>query len=211
MAAAELFRRIEVLQTELRQQISKANEVAARVEAVTGDDVKDGPVEGENERIVLRIEKARETQKKLAERLNKVKQKIGKGGRRELSERESLWLEEVHAAARNILPPSEIPAISSTELDIPKTSKDVTLPWQRFEQAEDLYSSLMSQYRDLLRDIEGTQSPLSSSNGNIGERGLRVPKDVRKQKLDQITKLLERESALVEGAKTRLEKLSLGA
>ncbi|CAK7220326.1 hypothetical protein SBRCBS47491_004149 [Sporothrix bragantina] len=54
--------------------------------------------------------------------------------------------------------------------------------------------------------------PVSAAADNTsGKHGLKVPADVRKTKLAQVTKLLERETALVEAVTERLERLGVTA
>ena len=65
-----------------------------------------------------------------------------------------------------------------------------------------------SDLEKLLRDVqelaeEAEQAPLPSPS-------VKVPSEIRKAKMAQIMHLLDRETALVEGAKSRLERLSLG-
>ena len=102
-AAAELFRRCEKLQVDLKEQIAKANEVANRIEQVIGDDndIDDSYV-GANQSIEDRIENAKDRQQELTERVENIKKKVGRSVVRELSDREKIWFEEISALNKNI-------------------------------------------------------------------------------------------------------------
>jgi nucleoporin NUP82 len=188
-AAAELFRRCEQLQTDLKDQIKKANDVALRVEAITGTDSDDGPVYTNNERVEQRIEKVQAKQKEITDRINAMKKKVARGTSQELSDKEKAWAEEVKTLESKILPGGA-----------DQTEKKVKEPWARYEQAERLRDELLEQVKDISVDEETVASP-----------NIKVPSEIRKAKMNQIMNLLDRESALVEAAKSRLERLSLSS
>ena len=48
-----------------------------------------------------------------------------------------------------------------------------------------------------------------SEDDTVNSSSVKVPSEVRKAKIAQVKALLDRETALVEGAKSRLEKLTL--
>lgn len=188
-AAAELFRRVEILQEGLRSQINKANEVAARVEAISGEDIKEGPVITSNAAIEERIKAAKERQEVLAERLEKVRRKVSKGTSRELSDKEIAWMEEVTTMQYNVLGEGDLNE---------SVSRRTKQPWERYQEVQDLKEDLTEQIQNLDKQIAA--SP---------QGGVKVPPEIRKMKTAQIMKLLDRETALVEGAKSRLERLTL--
>lgn len=188
-AAGELFRRVELLQEGLRSQINKANEVAARVEAITGEDIKEVPIITSNDAIAERIKAAKERQEALAQRLEKVRRKVSKGTSRELSDKEVAWMEEVTTMQSNVLGEGNLDESVSRTKQL----------WERYEEVQNLKEDLIEQVQDLGRQIE-----TSSSQG-----GVKVPPEIRKMKTAHIMKLLDRETALVEGAKSRLERLTL--
>ena len=189
-AAAELFRRCERLQIELRAQIKKANDVAARVDAVTGDDFDDGPPMGINEVMEKRVQDAAKRQKELTERLEKIRRKASKGTSRELSDKERAWVDEVNVVQRKVL----------GEGDESPPSERFKEPWVRYEEVQQLKDELLEQVTELEAEEETSPS-----------KGVKVPSEIRRAKVAQIMTLLDRESALVEGAKTRLERLSLSS
>jgi nucleoporin NUP82 len=188
-AAAELFRRCERLQIELRSQIQKTNEVANRVEAITGKDAGDGSAVTSNEDIERRIHAAKENQKKLVERIEGLKKRQARNTNRELSDRERAWVDEVALVESKIVAPDGVS-------DAESKAKE---PWKRYEEVLELKNELLEQVRKLAYEEE---EPLSSPT-------VKVPSEIRKAKIAQVMSLLDRESALVEGAKSRLERLSL--
>jgi nucleoporin NUP82 len=199
-AAAELFRRCERLQLDLREQIARANEVAYRIEAVIGEDNAaddDTRPLGGNVGIEKRIDDAKRRQQELSDRFEKLKRKAGKGGAggRELSDKEKIWIEEVSTLSEAILP-SETTEDSSNDTKLAR-------PWQRYEEAMALKEEIVKRAEEQAEaEAEG------DSNSTIGTK-VKVPSEIRRQKVKQVMKLLERETALVEGAKGRLERLSL--
>jgi nucleoporin NUP82 len=197
-AAAEIFRRCNKLQLDLRDQIARANEVAYRIEAMTGEDGPNdgmGPVGG-NAGLEKRIKDAKGRQQDLLERFERLKRKATRGGAgaRELSDKEKVWAEEVSKLSEAVLPLES----SSKSLDDKKASK----PSERFEKVKTLKEELVERAKELGEEAEG------ESNNLVGSK-VKVPSEIRRQKVKQVMELLERETALVEGAKGRLERLSL--
>lgn len=103
VSAADLFRRCERLQEELRNQIRRVNYVAYRIEGLLGKNSDDYRAKGERERrekgnavILKRLEDAKDRQKKLVARHERLREKaIGSGGN-DLSEKEGVWITEIH-------------------------------------------------------------------------------------------------------------------
>ncbi|KUJ19315.1 uncharacterized protein LY89DRAFT_488387 [Mollisia scopiformis] len=187
-AAAELFRRCERLQIDLQSQIKKANDVAARVEQVTGDDNDEGPIETMNELVEKRLKDATERQTRLSERIERMKRKVMKGSSRELSDKEKAWVEETEVLSNKVLGQGEEEV----------TGTNAKEPWARFEEVKALSDELMEQVEGVKKDEGVIKSP-----------NVKVPSEIRKAKMTQIMGLLDRETALVEAAKSRLERLSL--
>lgn len=190
-AAAELFRRCERLQIELKSQIQKTNDVAHRVDAISGKDIGDELVLPCNEALEQRIEAVKKNQEELTRRIENLKKRQTKGTNRELSDRERAWMEEVTVVERKIIPSAQTGDSKS----------EATEPWKRFEQVVELKEKLLRDVQELAEEAE--QAPLPSPS-------VKVPSEIRKAKMAQIMHLLDRETALVEGAKSRLERLSLG-
>lgn len=188
-AAAELFRKCERLQIELQSHINKLNDVASRVEAVTVDEHSDEGDTSTNGSVERRIQTATTRQQELVERIERIKRKASKGTSRQLTDREAEWFQEVSDLREKVMGKAK-------GLDV--SHDRAKEPWARYEEASNLKDELLEQANDLSA-MEDSPTPPS----------VKVPSGVRKAKVAQIMSLLDRESALVEGAKSRLEKLSL--
>ncbi|KAK4238579.1 hypothetical protein C8A03DRAFT_14981 [Achaetomium macrosporum] len=197
-AVAQLFRKCEDLQVELRKQIEKANEVKQRVEKITLQDSSDDEPVSNDLLIQDRVREARKKQEQLASRMEKLKRTLGRTTSRELSDKEKAWAEEVRALEGSILGPEADRTSPST----PRSKQ----PWKRFEEIKALRDTLITQVEQLQRTREATVDAAPTSP----VPSLKIPPEIRKAKLAQIIGLLDRETALVEGVKSRIERLSLG-
>ncbi|KAK8049992.1 nucleoporin NUP82 [Apiospora phragmitis] len=195
-ATSELFRRLESLQHELRQQITKAHEVKARVEAITGEDhAGDGAPESSKAAIERRLEAAKQKSGELNRRLEKMRKTVSKGTTRELSDKERAWVNEVNALDASLYG-SDAPTA-----DGPSRLKHLG---KRYDEAKALRDELVPRAEKLANpdgDREDGSRPSTPD--------LRIPSELRKAKLKQVQGLLERESALVDAVKSRLEKMSV--
>jgi nucleoporin NUP82 len=197
-AVAELFRKCEALQGELRIQITKANDAKKRIDTITGEDSADDEPVSENQLVQNRIRAARVRQEELASRMEKLKRKLGRATTRELSDKEKAWTEEVRALGSSIIGPE-------ADQTSPTTSK-TKQPWKRFEEIKALRESLFSHAAQLQRTGEGAtdESPASPLPS------IKIPNEIRRAKMSQVIGLLDRETVLVDAVKARIERLSLG-
>ncbi|KAI2630892.1 hypothetical protein GGR54DRAFT_175559 [Hypoxylon sp. NC1633] len=196
VAASEVFRRCIQLQAELKQQINKANEVKARVEAITGEDQGEGgEPESSNAAIERRIQNARERGEALGQRIEKMRKIVSKATSRELSDKEKAWIQEVNNLEVNLL--------GST------ATADGT---DRIAQAKRRYEEVMRLRDELLDEAEklGASTGEGEENVRTPTTDLRIPSELRKAKIGQVKGLIERETALVDAVKSRLERLSVG-
>ncbi|KAI0013737.1 hypothetical protein F4779DRAFT_350497 [Xylariaceae sp. FL0662B] len=196
IAAAEIFRRCTKLQSELKQQIAKANEVKARVEAITGEDQDDSEPESSNAAMERRLQDAKERGEAISRRLENMRKTIGKATSRELSDKEKSWFKEVDALYANLFAP-ETPAGGQTRLK--QTMR------RRYEEVTQFKDELMEQAERL-----STTTGEGEESVNVSTTDLRIPSELRKAKINQVKGLLERETALVDAVKGRLERLSVG-
>lgn len=199
-AVAELFRKCEALQAELREQIGKSNEVKRRVEAISGDDVEDDeePV-SDNMHVRNRLSDAQRRQEELAKRMQRLKGKLGKATSRELSDYEKAWMEEVKALESTVLGTD-----GAAEWQPPSKAKPVP---KRLDEIMKLKDDLAAQIARLQKPGEGEEEEPPSSPA---KNGYKVPLEIKKAKYAQVRNLLDRESALVEAVKSRLERMSVG-
>jgi nucleoporin NUP82 len=106
IAAAELFRRCEILQSEFRGQINRVQEVAERIDAmaVEGDDKsqKTHPT-GRDARVRQRVEAASRRQESLKQRYDAVLRKVTSTCGRKLSDKERAWISEIRHLQSSLL------------------------------------------------------------------------------------------------------------
>ncbi len=189
-AAAELFRKCERLRVDLQDQIRKTQRVVALVDQHTGEDLDDeGPAQTSNEKVEERIQKAQEKQRVLAQRIEELRRKVTRGTSRELSVKERDWINQVEKIKGKIISDAE---------DSEAATRNVNKPWARYEQVEHLKEELLEQVKNMAGEQETYASP-----------SMKVPSEIRKAKMTQIMGLLDRETALVEAAKSRLERLTI--
>ncbi|KAK6081963.1 nuclear pore complex protein An-Nup82 [Seiridium cupressi] len=192
-AASELFRRLESLQVELKKQISKANEVKSRVDAITGED-QGGEPESNSATIERRIQTAKERGEALSQRLEKMRRTVSRATTRDLSDKERAWINEVKGMDASISRADHSPADGSS----------------RFKQLGKRYSEAVALSDELTSQVEGlAKAPGDGEGPPAAATDLRIPADVRKAKLNQVRGLLERETALVDAVKSRLERLAV--
>lgn len=134
LAAADLFRRCERLQIELRNQIKRANDAAYRTDGVLGKNSDDYKITGENEEVgemkgnvalQKRLEDAMERQETLMERHQELRAKVARARGSVLSEKEELWIEEIHKLSNSVLGPT-------TEED--DDNDQHSAPWMRYKE-----------------------------------------------------------------------------
>ncbi|KAL6871870.1 hypothetical protein J3F83DRAFT_732912 [Trichoderma novae-zelandiae] len=189
VAAAEVFRRCELLQAELRQQVRKANEVKGKIDTINGSHRENN--EPDNAMYERRINEAKERQERLTRRMEDLRKMVSKTTWRDLSAKERAFVEEVRAMEGSVSgPPPGAEAGSRNQ------AKQV---WRRLEEVKRLQAELMAE-AEALKNASGTESPASVEQ-------LRIPQDIRRSKLQQVQGLLSRESALVEAVTSRLERL----
>lgn len=185
VAAADLFRRCERLQEELRDQISRANEVAHRTEQIVGEDTdeylggKAGTIQA---RLDERMKNVRSRHQDLVARHVALGRKFSKVGGTGLSEKERRWFSEIEKARETIgVPPLENEQGEENEEEEIIESE----AWQRFQDAKDLANDLVARAREAA-DQERTGRP--------NEDGMdMIPSDLRKEGVTKVMKLLERE------------------
>ncbi|ODA82592.1 hypothetical protein RJ55_01099 [Drechmeria coniospora] len=191
VAAAEVFRRCELLQAELRQQVSKANEVKGKIDAISGASRDNN--EADNAMYDRRISTARDRQETLTRRVDGLRKLVGKTTTRDLSVKERAFVDEVKTLEANVLGPA------GREDAAARQSKRL---WKRLEEVKRLQAELVREVESLRKSGHVETTPSASE--------LRIPQDVRRSKLLQVQGLLSRETALVEAVTARLERLQAG-
>ncbi|KAK3368218.1 hypothetical protein B0H63DRAFT_488022 [Podospora didyma] len=199
---AELFRKCEALQGELREQITRVNAIKPQIEVITGEADVSGDEEPipQDKFIKDRLRNAQRRQRELKERMERLRVNMGRASGRELSDKERAWMDEVRSLQSSVLG-SEAEGGQATS---PNKAKQT---WKRLEEVKALRDTLFSQAEQLQKrgtDGAGEDAPSSPRSQ------LRIPTEVRKAKVAQVMAMLDRETALVDATKSRLEKLTLG-
>ncbi|KAK2593767.1 hypothetical protein QQS21_008528 [Conoideocrella luteorostrata] len=195
VAAAEVFRRCELLQSELHQQIRKANEVRGKIDTINGVERDD---EAENVMYDRRIAEAKARQERLSQRVDNLRKIVGKATTRDLSTKERAYVEEVRTVEASFLGSSDQNSSGTTSTTSSTAQQQSKQLWKRLEEVKKLQA-------DLVAEVKGMKNSAEVEVAPPGE--LRIPSDVRRSKLQQVQGLLARESALVEAVTSRLEKL----
>jgi len=239
LAAADLFRRCERLRSELYDQVIKVREIAARVDAVTGDDGRDGEAAfgasayGEvvedaqmygAEKVDHRVMVANSNTKSLNERVERLRQKVAMLGGKELSAKERAFAEEVSRLQASLAQgesqmsdsPSPAPVTPDSLLHIPNSpSSSNNGGGRRGKKAEGALTARFKEIDDMQEElVKQANRAVGRLNDQEGEEkkqaGGGVAADFRKQRLQQVMAMLDRESALVEAVTDRLGRLGVG-
>jgi nucleoporin NUP82 len=248
LAAADLFRRCERLRSELYDQVIKVREIAARVDAVTGDDGRDGEAAfgasayGEvvedaqmfgAEKVDHRVMVANSNTKSLNERVERLRQKVAMLGGKELSAKERAFAEEVSRLQASLAKgesqmggppsPSPVPApvTPDTLLHIPNSpsspSNNGSSSGRRDRKAEGAltarFTEIDDMQEDLVKQANRAVERLNEQQEGDEQRkqaGGGVAAEFRKQRLQQVMAMLERETALVDAVTDRLGRLGVG-
>lgn len=110
IAAADLFRRCQRLQEEMRDQIRRANENAGRIESLNGEDADDYDEDEKGrgaKRIEKRLQAVQSRQEELSARYEALRRKLTRTGERGLSDKERAWVAEVKKLEGEVLEDEE--------------------------------------------------------------------------------------------------------
>ncbi|KAK4169510.1 hypothetical protein QBC43DRAFT_63555 [Cladorrhinum sp. PSN259] len=196
-AVAELFRKCEALQDELKDQIVKAAEAKKRIDNITGEDSGDEEPVSVDMLTRSRLAAAKAKQEELTHKMETIKKKMSRVTTRELSDKEKAWAEEVRALESSIMGP---------DMDGDSPASKGKQPWKRFEEIQKLKDTLFAQ-ADHLRKVAGeaAEDVPASPSPNV-----KIPPEIRRAKMAQVMSMLDRESMLVDAVKSRLERLTVG-
>lgn len=187
VAAADLFRRCERLQDELRDQISRANEVAHRAEVIIGEDADQyvGNTTGKGH-VTLdeRLTKVRGRHQELTYRHEKLRERFSKAGE-EVSEKEKLWFAEVKKTADSMGVEVEEQPQKQEEEEEGHESESESETLHRYQEAKDLTADLVARAKEAAEQ----ESKEQTSGDGIHV----IPSDLRKERVTMVMKLLERE------------------
>lgn len=128
VAAADLFRRCERLQDELRDQISRVKEAANRIDQAVDNGIDQKMENDESDgkgRVERRLDSARARQAELLERFSRTKTRFAQCQGKVLSENEQSWISDTQKLKKSLLPPDD---------EAQPDEGQVLEPWQRLEE-----------------------------------------------------------------------------
>lgn len=206
-AVSELYRRCERMVEEWRDIIKRAAECNSLVDSVVGEGVEDEWEErgrdgnGEmdegtstRDKVARRLDAVRRRQEDLSRRYEEMRRKMRGVSGKELSDKERAWAEEIRNTSRDLGVNVENEEDDGDErVGESKLSK-------RFEDVKKLGDELVKQ---------GEAIAEQAGDDLGGSRELRVPEGLRKQAVQRVQDLLDRESALVERVAERVEVLTM--
>ncbi|KAI4132784.1 MAG: hypothetical protein LQ338_000488 [Usnochroma carphineum] len=204
-AAADLINRCHYMMQEMAEQLKQARLAAAKAEALQdggGDEEEVMEGKNANEKVVKRLERARERAEGFRGRMGRLRRRVTKLEARPLNEREREFERELRDLDRATDPQ----AAEDESVDGNGNGNgrgEVEPYWQRYEEVKHLGEELLD------------AAKLVGKDGNDGKEEGRedeyaVPTELRKRKVEHVMGLLERESALVDAVMARLERLIVG-
>ncbi|KAI4203093.1 MAG: hypothetical protein LQ350_002141 [Teloschistes chrysophthalmus] len=202
MAAADLFNRCERMMKELEEQITRVRETLSLAEDLEQGDQgeKEGGGQKGNGRLDDRVQRAKDRQESLSERMKLLRRKVGKLGGRELSDREKEYIRELEQLERAL----EKREDDEDKAESPRRRKGSAEPyWQRYDEVRGLSQELVQKAKKMGAKRGDEQKKVERDEWSI-------PNEVRRKKVEQVQEMLERESALVDAVQARLEKLKVG-
>ncbi|ROV94645.1 hypothetical protein VSDG_06198 [Cytospora chrysosperma] len=202
-AVSELFRRCDALRSELKEEITKANDLKGRIDRITGGDDEDSP--SDDTRLTRALMERRRKQDELMQRFENLRKKIHQRSSRELSDKERAWGDEVRRYAQSLSESGEGDKGAVAVAGMSKAQQ----PVKRIQEIKALKDELVGQ----AAEVQGKDQPSDEGSGGSpapSVSSLRIPSELRKAKVSQVMGLLDRETALVEALQDRLERLSVG-
>ncbi|KIW04726.1 uncharacterized protein PV09_04458 [Verruconis gallopava] len=195
-AANGLFTQTKRLRDSLLEQIRRVRELKEIVERVTGDDDENGGSEdcglqSEVVKLNLRVTEARERQKNLAERVDRLKNSLSRISTKQLSDKEKAFKKELEDFDCKL---------NSGEYS-PRGGVKSSALMDRIMEVTTLSASLTKQAKESLEEGEG-------QNKRVGSKG-NVSSGFRKAKIQGVMELLEREQIAVDRAAEKLERLKV--
>ena len=187
VAAADLFRRCERLQEELRDQICRANEVAHRTEVLVGEDADQyvGNTTGKGQATLdERLKKVRGRHQELVSRHEKLRENFSKTGE-QVSDKEKLWFAEVRRTAESVGVESVEHSQEPDKDEEAQETEPEPETLQRYQEAKDLTADLVARAKEAAEQ--------GSSEQTNGDGVHVIPSDLRKEGVVKVMKLLERE------------------
>jgi nucleoporin NUP82 len=190
---ARLFRACSRMQNEYKDQIQQVRHLATKVDGITGDDEEayegDGRQKG-RARIEQRLDLVKQRQHKIDEKYKRIRKRLTSLNERQMSDKEKVFAAEVDALAHSLDDGS---------------SGAQGHRWKRIDEVNQLSAKLIERGKEVTPQQEALER--STMNGSSARRP--VPTAFRKAKMEHVMELLNRETAMVESATERLQRLGI--
>lgn len=193
-AVADLFNRATRLQDEFRDQVYRTAEVIPKIDAVIGNDEEpseNGSLYG-SAQIDDRLEQVRKRQDAINARYEGLRRKMNSIGSTDLSEKEANYVEELQTMDSSVDKANRTLTDDVDGSEIPA--------WQRLNKLKELQKKLVKQVEDTQKEAQEEQARAA---------GVKVPSHSRRQENEYVQELLQRNTALVDAATTRLRSLGI--
>ena len=196
-AAAELFRQCERMREELADQVKQMTDLADKLQNLGR--TEEGDETPSNVSLEERINNARKKQARMQQRFEDLRRKSGRAkGRKELSEKEVAWIDEIGTLGRIIGLGEEEPQVGgSGGLG------------RRYEQLQHISKELLAESKKFAHGSETQDKTDGSSPGGTALTNLHMSGRMQKSKLADAMTMVEREGAVIEAVQARLQKLTL--
>nr|POF07127.1 nucleoporin nup82 [Quercus suber] len=227
LAAADLFRRCERMRAELEEQIRRVQEISSKVDKVVGEadgdnddaspDTDDAPAG--NERIEQRLLQAESKTAQLNARTEDLRQKMKRLGGRELSVKEKALAKEVAMVQKTVRPviatgddlddstDAPLPPSSSAIADEDDDDEEDASLATRFHAVQAMLDPLSSQAE---KALAARTQPHENGETKSESAASASANAFKRQKVDQVWLLLERQKAMVEALGERMRRMGVG-
>jgi nucleoporin NUP82 len=193
-AVSDLFNRCQRLQDEYRDQILRTAQLVPKIDAVTGNDesgADGGSITYGTPQIEDRFEKVRAKQEAMNSRFQALRKRMAGIGGSELSDKEASLVQELQTLESSL---DREARTLTDEIDGSETPA-----WERLEKVKDLKTSLAKEVEEVSR-TSGEERPAPS---------VKVPSHSRKQETEQVERLLQHQTDLLEATTNRLRSFGL--
>jgi len=189
LAAADLFRRCERMQAELREQVRRVNEIAAKVDGVAGGDAEDGEEASQagKQKIDERIQRSWERTEGLNERVETLRKKMLRLGGQQLSAKEMAFAEEVERLRLTIDARSE--GIGKAEKPAAPTNPSALVHMPNSEEEQDQTVAQQQQHLSSPAAVDEDED----ADGSLAAR-LEAVRQLHSQLVQQVSEAEAREA-----------------
>lgn len=183
-AVSDLFNRCQRLQDEYKDQIWRTAQLIPKIEAI--------PISEGEAGIDERLERVKAKQDEINSRFQALRKRMANVGGAELSEKEASFVEELQTME------SSLDQTARTLTD--DVDGSVVPAWQRYDKVKEMKASLAKDVDEAAR--EGSKERAAATR-------VKVPSHSRKQENEQIQRMLQHQTDLLEATTGRLRSLGI--